>query len=89
MRRIGHGVNRVGLRAEPDPAGAADEFFRAETDAPTATLRHDLGDFRRHFGRLFRTELDLAHMVLLEERTVVEQHHQFAFALDHEAEIRM
>src|SRR5438105_15690013 len=89
MRRIGNGVNRVGLRAEPDPAGAPDKFFGAETDAFATVPRHHFGNFGRGFGWCFGRQFFFAQMVLLEKSAVIEQHEQLWFALYNDGEIRM
>src|SRR5215467_12342095 len=46
-------------------------------------FRHRFGNFRVDFSRLFLRQLCFAYVILLEKRTVVQQHNQVRFALDH------
>src|SRR5947208_15191492 len=89
MCRIGHGVNRVSLRAEPNPAGAPDKFFRAEADTFAAVPRHHFSDLGRDFGWRLGRQFFFLYIVLLEKSAVIEHHEHLWFSLTNDREIRI
>ena len=89
MGGVGHGINRVGLRTEPNPAGAADKFFRAETDAFAVSKGHHFRDFDLHFRGDLGRQFFFLDVILLEESAVIEDHEQFRFALNNDGEVGM
>ena len=89
MRRVRHGINRVTLRSHSDPARAANEFLRSESDAFAVTPRHHFGDLGLNFGRGPRRQFFFANVVLLEKSAMIQKHDHFLFSLNDNREIRM